>query len=146
MKYKWLYQIDMIHEVLENKGFNLVEKTDADDRVEFEEGHKAVFVNSRCHPETRFYTMLHELGHILVSEDQQTFSREHPMYVHSEDIPHDGRRERSKAYKVSLVSEEIAAWKLGRRFAKTLGLYVDDKKYDKHMPENIMSHIEWAAE
>ena len=143
-KQSWLNQIEQLRDTLHGMGFEIIEETDTEDRVCFEE--RAVHINSRCHPETRFYTILHELGHIMVAENSEAFSAEHPMYVHSSDIPTDGRRERSKAYRVSLISEEIESWKIGRRFAANQGLWIDNEKYNKHMTEAIISYIDWAAE
>ncbi len=141
----WLNQIEAMVDVLERKGYKVFFNTDDTDRVIFED--REVFINSRNHPENRFYTILHEYGHIMIGETWPKFQSEHPMYVHSPEGPVlDGRHERSHAYRVSLVAEEIEAWKLGRRFARAMGFYVDDAKYDKHMTLNVMSYIDWAAE
>lgn len=143
-KQSWLNQIEYLRESLHGMGFQLIEETDTEDRVCFEDN--AVHINSRNHPETRFYTILHELGHIMVAENSDIFRAELPMYVHSPDTPHDGRRERGKAYRVSLIAEEIEAWKLGRRFAIAQGLWINNDKYDDHMTDAIISYIDWAAE
>ena len=63
------------------------------------------------------------------------------MYASSCDL----RIAKSKAYRVSIVAEEIEAWKRGRRLAKKLGHRVDDKKFDKMISENVMTYIDWAA-
>lgn len=134
-------QILVLSAALDDFGYDLVQETDAEDRVEFEEV-STVFIDSRCHPETRFYTILHEIGHILISQQEDVFKSNHPMYVHA-----SGCRARSSgAYKVSLIAEEIEAWKMGRQFGKSLGLYIDDNKYNKHMTESVMSYITWAGE
>lgn len=136
-------QIDSLVEVLNRKGYSVYFNTDDIDRVVFED--LEVFINSRLHPENKFYTLLHELGHIIVGESWPEFHADHPMYVHHPEARVDGRKERSYAYRVSLLSEEIEAWKRGRRFAKSLGFIIDDEKYDKYMTENIMTYIDWAA-
>ena len=141
-KHGWLNQIQFVRLALNGMGWCLYQETDTEDRVCFE--NRAVYINSRNHPENRFYTILHELGHIMVSENSETFRAELPMYVHSKDA--DVRREKGKAYRVSLIAEEIEAWKLGRRFAAAQGLWIDNEKYDKHMTDALMSYIEWAAQ
>ncbi len=143
-KQSWLKQIDHIREALHGMGWSLWEETDTEDRVCFED--RVMYINSRNHPETRFYTVLHELGHIIVWSNSDDFKAEMPMYVHSPDIPCDGRRERGKAYRVSLIAEEIEAWKLGRRFAIAQGLWINNEKYHKHMTDAVMTYIDWAAE
>ncbi len=110
-----------------------------DDR--YESSEKKIFINSRLGAEARYYTLLHECGHLLVDKNWKTFERDNPMYASSCDL----RIAKSKAYRVSIVAEEIEAWKRGRRLAKKLGHRVDDKKFDKMISENVMTYIDWAA-
>ena len=132
-------QFSEIKEWADSKGFAVVLETDADDRVEWAD--KTIYINSRNRIETRYYTLLHECGHILISQAWQDFDRDHPLYACSSD----GRNARSKAYRVSTVAEELEAWKRGRRLARRFNHYVDDAKYDEHITKNVMSYIEWAA-
>jgi len=136
----WKTQYDEVCAWLKKKGYKVWAYTDADDSVSFT--GKRVFINSRNHPETKYYTLLHECGHVLIDNDSDRFEREMPMYARSMD----GRRARSKAYRVSTVAEELEAWKRGRRLATRLGHTVDDDKYDKQITDNVMSYIEWAAD
>jgi hypothetical protein len=134
-------QMAFLECVLERKGFTVKYVKDIEDCVEFTE--QIVYINSRNHPENRFYTMLHELGHVIIGEDEVAFEADNPMYVHSKS--RENASPRSHAYRVSLISEEIEAWKQGRRFAKALGFYVDDNKYNKHMTKYVMTYIDWAS-
>ena len=61
-KQAWEFQIGYVEEWRREHGYQLVQDTDEDDRVELEEN--VVYINSRQHPETRFYTLLHEVGHV----------------------------------------------------------------------------------
>ena len=135
----WNKQYDVISLWASSKGYKVKCHTDADDRLEFEE--KTIYINSRQHAENRFYTLLHEAGHLLISQTANQFQKDHPMYAMSCDV----RKYRSKAYQVSLVAEEIEAWKRGRRLAKRLGLKVDDNNLDKIMTDCVMSYIADAA-
>ena len=135
----WNKQYDMISSWVASKGFDVECHTDADDRLEFEE--KTIYIDSRQHAENRFYTLLHEAGHLLISQTASQFQKDHPMYAMSCDV----RKYKSKAYQVSLVAEEIEAWKRGRRLAKRLGLEVNDNKLDKIMTDCVMSYIADAA-
>ena len=107
----------------------------------FEPSENTIYINSRNHPETKYYTLLHEAGHLLIDKNWQAFDRDNPMY----SVSTDSRGSKSKAYRVSLVAEEIEAWKRGRRLAKRMGHQIDEKKYDKHTADNVMTYIEWAA-
>ena len=135
----WKTQFDEICGWLDTKGYQVRSYTDATDCVSFT--GKTVFINSRNHPETKYYTLLHECGHVLISNDSARFEKDMPMYARSED----GRHVRSKAYRVSTVAEELEAWKRGRRLATRFAHVVDADKYDKQITDNVMSYIEWAA-
>lgn len=102
---------------------------------------KKIVINSRLRPEARYYTLLHECGHLLIDKHWRDFDRDNPMFAVSSDL----RVAKSKAYRVSIVAEEIEAWKRGRRLSKRLGHTIDEKKYDKMISDNVMSYIEWAA-
>ena len=111
----------------------------ADDR--YEPNEKMIYINSRLGAESRHYTLLHECGHLLIDRHWQDFERDNPMYASS----CDKRVAKSKAYRVSIVAEEIEAWKRGRRLANKLGHFVDGTKFDKMISENVMTYIDWAA-
>ena len=139
-KLGWLDQIDQIINLIKEMGYEVIQRTDEDDRVEFEE--KTVYINSRCHPETRFYTLLHEYGHIDICENgADEFEADHPMYYRNAD----GRTERSHAGRVSILAEEIEAWRRGRWLARQRGYIINENKYDVHMTDALMSYINWAA-
>ncbi len=141
-KFKWLKQIDFLIAVFKQKGYAVFQYTDAEDSVQLD---YAVFINSRKHPEKRFYTLLHELGHVLICENSQHFEQYNPVYARTAEYS-DGRKQRRKDYRVSIVSEEIEAWKKGLEFAQDNKLYVDEKKYKKDMTECVFSYISWASD
>lgn len=135
----WIDQIELIKDWVSSKKYKVVCYTDADDRLDFET--KTIYVDSRQHAESRFYTLLHECGHLLISQTASQFEADHPMYAFS----CDNRSSKSKAYQVSLVAEEIEAWKRGRRLAKRLNLKVNDTKFDRIMTDCVLSYIADAA-
>ena len=82
-KQDWEFQIGHIEGWLAEHGYELVQATDEEDQVELAAG--VVRINSRQHPETRFYTLLHEAGHVDIYENGAAeFADEHPMYVQAE--------------------------------------------------------------
>lgn len=139
-KQLWLKQIEEIKYWVEGKGYKLTFGTDEEDRLCFES--KTIYINSRNHPETKYYTLLHEAGHLLISQSWKSFDKDMPMYAASSD----GRVEKGKAYLVSLLAEEIEAWKRGRRLSNKFKHYIDNSKFDQHITENVSSYIVWAAE
>lgn len=122
-----------------SKGYTVNLETDVEDSIVWET--KTINVNSRNHPETKYYTLLHECGHLLISQSSKQWEKENPMYASVSDA----RIERSKAYRVSLVAEEIEAWRRGRRLAARLKHTINSDKYDDHITENVFTYIEAAA-
>ena len=135
----WNKQFDDLSQWVKRKKYSVKCYTDADDRLDFET--LTIHINSRQHAENRFYTLLHECGHLLISNSYKQFQKDHPVYAFSTDT----RKSRGKAYQVSLVAEEIEAWKRGRRLANRLKLYVNNEKFDKVMSECVMTYIADAA-
>lgn len=128
-----------IEQWLTKKNFTVNLETDAEDSIVWAD--RVVNINSRNHPETKYYTLLHECGHLLIAQSAKQWEKDVPMYACFEDA----RIEKSKAYRVSLVAEEIEAWKRGRRLAMRFGHHIDDVKYDKQITENVFTYIEAAA-
>ena len=135
----WDKQFHVILNWASAKGYEVWCYTDAEDRLDLET--KTIHIDSRQHAESRFYTLLHECGHLLISQTARQFAVDHPMYAFSSD----NRSCKSKAYQVSLVAEEIEAWKRGRRLAKRFMLEVNDNKFDKIMTDCVLSYIADAA-
>lgn len=134
----WLKQTEELIQWAENKNFKVLFRTDAEDSVCFEE--KTIYINSRNHPETKYYSLLHEAGHIIIASNWQSFEREMPLYA----ISNDGRKAKSKAYIVSTIAEEIEAWRKGRRLAARLNHFINDSKYDTTITDSVMTYVEWA--
>jgi hypothetical protein len=112
-------------------------------------------VNNECYPncnlicvssyqswENRFYTLLHEIGHITVHKNKDKYQKK--WTVMSEDI-RDGRSKRSMKYQVSLISEEIEAWDIGKEIANDCNLKIAPYKYNKVRDQCVMSYITSAA-
>ena len=136
----WKKQIDDVTNWILTAGYTLRIYTGADDQVDFD--MKEVHINSRLRPENRFYTMLHEYGHIEISvKAAKQFESDHPMYVRSGAF----LGAMSQAARVSVVAEEFEAWRRGRTRARKEGLFIDDKKYDKQITQYMMAYIDWAA-
>ena len=104
---------------------------------------KTVYINSRCQPETRFYTLLHEYGHVDILERDSSELR---MAIPCYQSFHEDRYDRSRAGKIATLVEEIEAWKRGRLLAIDMGWHVNIEKYEKNMNAALWSYIEWAGD
>jgi len=144
----WKEQFDEMEIWLTDKGYALEVSSDVEDCVYLQDG--IVCIRSRNHPETRYYSMLHECGHILVARGLKQWRLDMPTYAQDpkDDTikgETDGRLAKKKEYKVSLVAEEIEAWKRGRRMAKRMGHHINDIKYNKLMSYCVYTYIEEVA-
>ncbi len=137
----WKSQISFVEEYLQSKYcYDVIQVTDTEDRAVFTD--RTIYINSRTHPEHRFYTLLHEYGHVeLYEEDWRSFGSTFPSYIRF----YNKRSTRSKSGKVATIAEEIEAWRRGLGLAYRKNLGVDFTKYEKIMNESLMSYIEWAA-
>jgi len=118
-KEDWINQFLVLSHWAEAKGYEVVLKTDGEDSVCFE--NKRILIDSRSWPESKFYTLLHECGHLLIYQNRKSFQKD------------------------SLISEELIAWKKGRGLARRLGLHIDKSRYDNTMVEAIMTYIDMAS-
>lgn len=140
----WQAQFDAVVGVLEGWGYEVELSPGAEDRIELGPG-RSIHINSSAHPETRFYTLLHEAGHAVIRRGWKRFSGSHPRYLDHPDEGVSPQRRRSKAFRVGLVAEEIEAWAQGLRLAERMGLFVDPVKFDSDKNSALLTYIEWAA-
>jgi len=129
---------DAVESWLYDRGYTVVQYTDAEDSVYYDS--KEILINSRKHIESRFYTLLHECGHILVNDNRDrlyTLSRETQAVM-----GHKPARKR----RIAVLSEEVEAWKRGERLAARLGLEIDEEKFDLCRTNALMSYVEWARD
>ena len=101
-----------------------------------------ISINSSQNYKNRTYTLLHEIGHIEIyknkNEWQQSFS------IFSSDCT-DGRVKRSKKYQVSLIAEEIDAWRIGMSIAEEAGIFIDKEEYINMMNSCVFTYINSAS-
>jgi len=140
----WARQFSRLVELANQWGYDVELESGADDRVEMGDA-RTVWIDSTRHPETRCYTLLHELGHILVRRRWTEFSEPHPTYLHHPDAEPAARHRSTPAFRVGLVAEELEAWRRGRRLARRMGMRVDDTKWEREQSSALLGYISWAA-
>ena len=129
----WQYAVDRLgYEVLEGSDFNDVCMSDI----------KQIHICSRNGIENKLYALLHECGHALIRENWTKFQKEFPAHA---ACGYDGRKNTPDKYRISLIEEEFAAWKRGKRVAKRLGIQLDEARFEKHKAQCLMSYINWGA-
>ena len=122
------------------KGFMIVFEHNGHNNISFDD--MIITINTSEGPETRLFSLLHECGHVLVCQDFQRYKEAFPG-VWEGTI--DKRKSRSKHYRVSLVEEEMLAWRRGRKLAKRLNIAIDEEKWNKHKADCLYTYLRWAV-
>ena len=95
-----------------------------------------ITINRRQNWRGRYYALMHELGHLIVNKDKNYVETFYPLGKKSIL----DARPNSKKYYISLVFEELDAWKIGLIYAMNHNLIYDLDYFHKAMTDNVMSH------
>ena len=137
----WKRQFLDLEDWLSKRELKVSLEKDCEDIIEW--GNDLIRINSKPKWENRYYALLHECGHIIVSENPENFEYNYPYYVDQKDE----RKKNTDAYRVSILGEEIESWKLGRNLGDNiLNHFINHKKFDRMMTECVMSYVFWATE
>ena len=129
-------QFLVLEDWLFNRGYVVTQFTDAHDSVSY--ATKEILINTRKHIESRFYTLLHECGHVLINDNRDR------LFELSRQTGAVVGQKPSRSRRIAVLSEEVEAWKRGERLAKRLGLKIREEKFDRERTEALMSYVEWA--
>ena len=122
------------------KGYSVETSANCEDEVCFDT--KKIMINSRQSLKNMVYSILHEAGHILIDINTESFLNRASIYP---PIIEDKRKTKSVKYRVSLISEELEAWRRGFLLSKRLGIKIDKEDYFDQMNKNVWTYIKWAA-
>ncbi len=86
----------------------------------------------------RLYTLLHEIGHIMIYRNKESWKKDFSVFTL--DV-YDQRKYRSHKYQVSLIAEEIDAWRIGRQIAEECNVFLDNEEYHSLMNSCVFSYI-----
>ena len=78
----------------------------------------------------QLYILLHEAGHAILK-------LEHKKYLETCEQTLQG--------KLSLLKEEMEAWKEGRALAEKMGIGINDGAWAMFCKQNLEDYIEWAT-
>ena len=108
---------------------------------EYRPADSLITINTHYGLENRLYALLHECGHLLLTNNEKSYVKKYPSSARMWYYTRNRRIENSKKYKVDVISEEIDAWRKGREIAKRLNIYVDDKNYYSLMTDCVYTYI-----
>jgi hypothetical protein len=140
-KINWQKQIQRVVDFCEQKQNFSVEFEKIKDAKSFVDlDDKVIQINTGHTPEIQLYTLLHEVGHVLIHNKGQKAYRENVGFAQCEFS------EKSMTKKIGETEEEYEAWKLGYLQAKKLGLKVDRHKYERLKATWISTYLMWSVE
>jgi len=103
------------------------------------EEESVITINSRQTIENQLYTLLHEAGHYVLYQ-------EFPYEAMFPSIIRQPFKKRfSKANAVSVMSNEVMAWEIGRQLANMLGITVDPVKWNKMKNKSLYDYMRWGT-
>ncbi len=103
-----------------------------------------ITVNTRQGIENQLYSLLHECGHLALDKNAKLYSKRFPTSMKLA-FKNNKAIERSKKYKVDVMSEEIDAWRKGKELANRLDIYIDEEKYYDVQTKCLYSYIQYLA-
>ena len=91
---------------------------------------KIIGINTNDSLQEQLYVLLHEAGHAILKI-------EHKKYLET--------RDETLQSKLSLLREEMEAWKEGRTLAERMGIGINEGSWDMFCKQNLEDYIEWAT-
>jgi hypothetical protein len=132
--YNWYEPIALLEEYCENRGWIVEYSRSKDD--EAIPGQNLIVLNKRHKPEILYYFFLHELGHMLMVNNDPKYNEKYKVL--------NERSVWSQTYRVGRVEEEIEAWNKGLELAFSLGLTINQLKYEELKASMVSSYMLWA--
>lgn len=100
---------------------------------------KVITLYAQRRLEIFYYIFLHEIGHAWMLECDFTYQDRYPELVRKP------LRYATVTYKIAKVQEEIEAWEVGKKLARSLGLRINETKFEKIRAECLTSYMNWAS-
>ena len=132
-----------VEQWLEKKGWTVDCDYSVRDEIFFH--GKYITISKRNGIEKRFYSLLHECGHLLVQQNNNQYEQKYPTQARMNQFMAHKGIEKSKDFRVETLIEEIEAWERGKKLADRLGLFYDQKNFHTLTNQCIYTYIEWAA-
>lgn len=102
---------------------------------------RIIHINEQQKAENQLYTLLHECGHIIVF-NRKDYKNNYPTankMLLSSTI--NKTIARSKKFKIDELFEEMDAWREGRKLAKKLKIYINEKNFNDEMYKALQTYI-----
>lgn len=100
---------------------------------------KLITIHNKLKKERQFYSLAHELGHLIINE------LEKPKYEKMMGYQYAKFSKQSLSYKIAEIEEEFEAWRLGLELCKKLKLKVDREKFERFKSSLLSSYLVYAV-
>lgn len=101
---------------------------------------KTIYINSTQSVEKQLFILLHECGHLLIDNKNETTEFRF-QYGYPASDPHIKRR---FVHRCVVVEEEFEAWHRGRKLATKLGIKINDERFSSTKASMLKSYMRWA--
>jgi len=134
----WKRQLMELTEYANSKGYEVLFKKSASNQDLVDPENKIIRISAGHTNEIAFYCFLHELGHIILMNNQK-------KYKHSYGIIWDSFSGNSLTLRITTLQEELDAWREGLKLANRLKMKVDRRKFEITKAKCIVTYLPWAA-
>jgi len=104
-KKKYIEYIEII-EIYIKKRYKTKVCYDSSDKCYYLTNKNIIYINSYLNYEYRFYTLIHEIGHVMISYSKM-YGENFPICCYQDSS-------RTKKARLDILREEIYAWDMGR--------------------------------
>lgn len=130
----WLDELRKLERYCNKKGFAVLYRPVKLDAIYFED--KRIVIGDHHSNEICLYCLLHEMGHHIVM-NKKTYSEEYSTI-------YETFSKSSKTYKITILQEELDAWKEGLKLSKRLNISIDRRKFEITKSRCIATYLTWA--
>lgn len=107
-----------------------------DERDAFYYDVDCIGINTNHSKEIQLFCLLHEAGHLILRR-KEDFNDDYP------EVHKGGRTQLSR---IDVIREEIDAWTEGRDLARTLGIRINDRKWNRYWKHQVYKYVKWAVQ
>jgi len=136
-KINWKKQLELLEEYAASKKWSVIYRAKAkNDWADW--ARKSVRLKERTNKEELFYVFLHELGHMLMFQNNRAYSSKYEAVF-------DEFTGGTQPVSIARIEEELEAWRTGLRLCFRLNLKVNRRNYEKVKSKYAMTYIAWAS-
>ena len=127
-------QLVKVRKYCSDNGWKVIFRNRHEDAVDVEA--KTISINSCNTPETQLYRLLHEIGHILVSQEKDYYERFPKNYDSEKNL-------KLLRNRIKVLSEEVNAWDQAYQFTKQHNIKINIRNFDNCKAKCLKTFVKW---